>query len=136
MKTLSFPYRIDQSGRTASLGVASGSPATSQAVRTGDAGDAEVRELIEQLLFVVPGERIMRPTLGSGVGQLVFAPASEAMAATAQHLVQGALQTWLGDRILVESVDVEAEESRLSVSIRYRPRISSEARTVVVSGQV
>lgn len=119
MRALSFPYRIDQTGRTATA-----------------SADAEVREMIEQLLFVTPGERVMRPTLGSGAGQLVFAPAGEQLAATAQHLVQGALQTWLGDRILVEDVDVAAEEATLTVSIRYRLRASAEARTVVVTGQV
>ncbi|AGC48177.1 GPW/gp25 family protein [Myxococcus stipitatus] len=119
MKTLSFPYRIDQTGRTAMAGP-----------------DDELRELIEQLLFVAPGERVMRPTFGSGAAQLVFAPASEQMAATAQHLVQGALQAWLGDRILVEGIDVQAEESVLTVTLRYRTRITAETRSVVVRGQV
>ncbi len=119
MKPLSFPYRIDQTGRTAVAG-----------------SDREITELIEQLLFVAPGERVMRPTLGSGVGQLVFAPANEQMAATAQHLVQAALQTWLGDRISVEDVDVTAEDAVLTVTIRYRVRITGEARTTTVSGEV
>lgn len=119
MNTLSFPYRIDQTGRTATVDP-----------------DGEVRELIEQLLFVAPGERVMRPTLGSGTAQLVFASASEQMAATAQHLLQGALQTWLSDRISVEAVDVQAEESTLTVSIRYRLRVTGETRTTVVTGQV
>jgi hypothetical protein len=119
VRPLAFPYRIDQTGRTATV----------------DA-DAEVRQLVEQLLFVVPGERVMRPTLGSGVGQLVFAPAGEQMAAAAQHLVQGALQTWLGDRIAVEAVDVRADEAVLTVSIAYRPRLTGDTRTLTVTGQL
>jgi phage baseplate assembly protein W len=117
--SLGFPYRIDQTGRTATVD-----------------GDTEIRQLIEQLLFVVPGERVMRPTLGSGVGQLVFAPAGEQMTAAAQHLVQGALQTWLGDRIAVEGVDVRADEAVLTVSIVYRVRVTGETRTVAVTGEV
>ncbi len=116
MRPLSFPFRIERTGRSATA-----SP------------DDEVRELIEQLLFVAPGERVMRPTLGSGTGQLVFAPAGEQLAATTQHLVQGALQAWLGDRILVESVDVTADEAVLTVAIQYRLRISAEQRTVVLT---
>lgn len=115
MRPLSFPYRIDRTGRSA----------TSTA-------DDEVRELIEQLLFVSPGERVMRPTLGSGAGQLVFAPSGEQLAATTQQLVQGALQAWLGDRILVENVDVTAEEAVLTVAIRYRIRTTAEQRTIVL----
>lgn len=119
MRPLSFPYRIDQTGRTAVV-----------------EPDREIRELIEQLLFVAPGERVMRPTLGSGVGQMVFAPASEQLAATAQHLVQGALQTWLGDRLSVDDVEVTAEENVLTITIRYRVRLTGEAATAVVSGEV
>ncbi|MEZ4295096.1 MAG: GPW/gp25 family protein [Polyangiaceae bacterium] len=119
MKGLSFPFRIDRTGRTATV-----------------EPEAEVRELIEQVLFVAPGERVMRPTFGSGAGQLVFAPAGEQLAATTQHLVQGALQTWLGDRISVETVSVSAEDSVLTVAIRYRLRGAAESQTVVVSGQV
>jgi phage baseplate assembly protein W len=119
MRPLSFPYRIDQTGRTAVV-----------------EPEREIRELIEQLLFVAPGERVMRPTLGSGVAQLVFAPASEQVAATAQHLVQGALQTWLGDRLSIDDVDVMAEEAVLTVTIRYRVRLTGEAATAVLTGEV
>lgn len=119
MRPLSFPYRIDQTGRTAVV-----------------EPDREIRELIEQLLFVAPGERVMRPTLGSGVAQLVFAPAGEQVAATIQHLVQGALQTWLGDRLSIDDVAVTADEAVLTVMIRYRARLTGEAATVVVSGEV
>lgn len=119
MKPLSFPYRIDQTGRTAVVDP-----------------DREIRELIEQLLFVAPGERVMRPTLGSGVAQMVFAPANEQISATAQHLVQGALQTWLGDRLSIDDVAVTAEEAVLTVTIRYRVRQTGEAATAVISGEV
>lgn len=119
MRPLSFPYRIDQTGRTASA-----------------EPDREIRELIEQLLFVAPGERVMRPTLGSGIAQLVFAPAGEQIAATAQHLVHGALQTWLGDRLSIEDVTVAAEDATMTVTIRYRVRTTGEAATAVVSGEI
>ena len=119
MRPLSFPYRIDSTGRTAVV-----------------EPEREIRELIEQLLFVAPGERVMRPGLGSGVAQLVFAPSGEQLAATTQHLVQGALQTWLGDRISVDTVDVSAEESVLTVTIRYQLRSTGELQSVVVSGEV
>jgi phage baseplate assembly protein W len=63
--------------------------------RTAEAdGDAHLRQLIEQVLFTYPGERVNRPDFGSGLMQLVFAPSGEELATAAQFLVQGALQRW------------------------------------------
>ena len=87
---------------------------------TGESSDGRhIRDLIEQVLFTAPGERVNRPTFGCGLLQLVFAPNSDALAATSQFLVQGALQQWLGDLIVVESVQVENEDSTLRVTIQY-----------------
>lgn len=105
MSNLRYPYQIDGRGRTA------------------EAGEEEyIRGLIEQLLFTVPGERVMRPDFGSGVMQLVFAPNSPELAATTQFLVQAALQQYLGNLIALESVDVAAEDSTLRIAVRYAIR--------------
>lgn len=99
---LAFPYRFDQRGRSA------------------DADDeAHIRDLIEQVLFTAPGERVNRPTFGSGLLQLVFAPTSDELAAATLFLVQGALQQWLGDLIQVEAVQVDGEEATLHVAVQY-----------------
>ncbi|MBS7542773.1 GPW/gp25 family protein [Ancylobacter oerskovii] len=91
--------------------------------RTAQAGDDEhIRQQIEQVLFTAPGERVNRPDFGSGVLQLVFAPNSQELAATVQFLVQGALQQWLGDLIVVDAVEIEAEDARLTVRIAYLNR--------------
>ena len=51
--------------------------------RTAETTDEEhVRDLIEQVLFTTPGERVNRPTFGSGLLQLVFAPNSDALASS------------------------------------------------------
>jgi len=78
-----------------------------------------IRDMIEQVLFTSPGERVNRPTFGCGLLQLIFAPNSDALAAATQFTVQGALQQWLGELILVEGVDVENEDSTLRVVVRY-----------------
>jgi hypothetical protein len=52
----------------------------------------------------------------------VFEPNSDALAATLQFTVQGALQQWLGDRIEIETVQVEHQESILRVTVAYRIR--------------
>jgi len=97
-----FPFHFDQRGRTAN---------------TDD--DDHIRDLIHQVLLTSPGERVMRPTFGSGLHQLVFAPNSVELAATTQMLAQAALQQWLGDRIVVQSVDVTAVESTLQITVNY-----------------
>ena len=102
MMQVKFPYRFESRGRTAGA----------------DEAD-HIRDLIEQVLFTHPGERVMRPDFGSGLLQLVFAPNSEVLAATTQVLVQSSLQRWLGEWVLVESVQVEAVDSTLRVTVQY-----------------
>ena len=105
-----FPYRMDGAGRTA-----------------GD-DDRHLRELIEQVLFTSPGERVNRPDFGSSLLELVFAPESDEMVAATQFLVQGALQQWLGNLIQVEAVTVQREESSLLITIRYLDLRTRERR--------
>ena len=102
MTEIAFPFAIDGRGRTA-----------------GAERDAHVRDLIEQVLFTAPGERVNRPDFGTGLRQLIFAGNSEELATATQFLVQGALQQWLGDRIQVEAVEVESHDSQLKVTVRY-----------------
>jgi phage baseplate assembly protein W len=111
-----FPYAVDRRGRTAATGEAE-----------------HVRDLVEQVLFTAPGERANRPSFGSGLLQLVFAPLSDELASATQFLVQGALQQWLGDVIEVEAVEVEGEESTLGIRVVYSIRRTGERRTVDLS---
>ncbi|HEY4640016.1 MAG TPA: GPW/gp25 family protein [Thermoanaerobaculia bacterium] len=98
--------------------------------RTADTTDEEhIRDMIEQVLFTTPGERVNRPTFGSGLLQLVFAPNGQALAGATQMTVQGALQQWLGDVIQVEAVDVQSDDSKLQVLVQYTIR-RSQQRTV------
>jgi uncharacterized protein len=106
------PFRFDDRGRTA---------------QTDD--DAHLHDLIMQVLFTAPGERVMRPDFGCGLRQLVFMPNSDAVAAATQQLVHGSLQRWLGDRLSVDAVQVAAEDERLVVTVAYR-RTGESARRV------
>jgi hypothetical protein len=108
---LDYPYHFDGRGRTA---------------ETTD--DDHLRDLIEQVLFTAPGERVNRPTFGSGVMQLVFAPNSDALASATQQMVQGALQQWLGDLIQVQSVDVQNVDSTLRIQIQYIVRRTQQTQ--------
>ena|SRR4051812_1216006 len=116
---IDYPFRIGSDGRTA---------------LTTD--EEHIRDLIEQVLFTMPGERVNRPTFGSGVNRLVFAPNSAAAAPALQLAIQGALLQWLGELIQVDSVDVVAVDSSLTVTVRYiiretqQPRVAEVVRSV------
>jgi phage baseplate assembly protein W len=88
--------------------------------RTAQAGEEDhIRDLIEQVLFTNPGERVNRPDFGAGLDQLVFGPNSLEMAGAVQALVQGALQQWLSDRVRVEAVEVRTDDATLRVTVHY-----------------
>jgi hypothetical protein len=95
-----------------------------------------IRQLIEQVLFTVPGERLNRPDFGSGLLQLVFAPNSDNLATATQFLVQGNLQQWLGDLIVVDEVSVSSQESRIEVTVRYTVRRSQQRQVAQFSREV
>ena len=98
--------------------------------RTADADDERhIRDMIEQVLFTAPGERVNRPTFGSGVLQLVFAPNGDALAAATRMSVQAALQEWLGDVIEVADVTVDSDDSTLRLEVQYVVRRTGEIRT-------
>jgi phage baseplate assembly protein W len=99
---LDFPFSFDRLGRTAAT----------------DRGD-HIRDLVEEVLFTAPGERVMRPDFGSGLLALVFEPNSTTLAATTQMLVQGALQQHLSHLIAVQGVEVVNDDGALRVDVRY-----------------
>jgi phage baseplate assembly protein W len=100
---IAYPFQIDGRGRTAAAADV----------------NAHVRQMIEQLLFTNPGERVNRPNFGSGLMQLLFAPNSDQLAAATQFLVHGGLQQWLGDIIQVTDVQVQGQDSTLTVTVKY-----------------
>jgi phage baseplate assembly protein W len=118
MTNIAFPYQIDGGGRTALA-----------------TDDDHIRDMIQQLLFTSAGERVNRPTFGTALQQLVFAPNSPEVAAATQFLVQGALQQYLGDLIVIEQVSVDSEDATLSVTVTYMVRRTQQRdSTTFVSG--
>lgn len=106
-----FPYHIDGRRRTA---------------ETDE--DDHIRDLIHQVLFTNPGERVNRPDFGCGIAQLVFMPNSHVLAAATQFLVQGALTRWLDGLIAVQRVEVIAAGNALKVMVSFVKRSTGESR--------
>jgi len=112
---IDYPTHFDGQGRTAT---------------TDD--DDHVRDMIEQLLFTNPGERVNRPEFGTGLQQMVFAPNNAEVAAALEFTVQAALGRWLGDVIDVRTLQVTSEEGTLRVELQYVVRRSQSLRTATL----
>ena len=108
---IDYPFHFDDKGRTAA---------------TTD--NDHIRDMIEQLLFTSPGERVNRPDFGSGLMQMVFAPNSPELAAALQFTLQAALDRWLGDVIEVRNLAVTSQDAKLIVDLAYAVRKTGETR--------
>ncbi|HWU79846.1 MAG TPA: GPW/gp25 family protein [Caulobacter sp.] len=115
MNQIAFPYSIDSAGRTALTDTAS-----------------HIRDLVEQTLLTSQGERVNRPTFGTGLRQMTFAPNSAEVAMAIQFLIQGALQQWLGDLVQIEQVGVQSEDATLTVQVQYVVRATQQRETAQV----
>jgi len=98
--------------------------------RTANASDGVwLRGLIEQVLMTQPGERLNRPTFGSGLRQLPFDGLGDELSATTEFLVRSALQQWLGDLIQVDRVEVSALDSTLRIQVTFQENRTGESHT-------
>lgn len=117
MAYIDFPFQFDGKGRT----------------RTSNR-DEYVKDLIRQVLFTSPGERVNRPEFGCGLLRLVFTPNSEALATATQFQVHTALQRWLAEVITVHDVQVTARDGELAVTVIYtRLDLAERVRDVLTA---
>ena len=117
MSSFDFPAHVDGRGRLAI---------------TDD--DDHVRDMIYQVLFTNPGERVNRPDFGCGLLQMVFLPNSEPLAIATEFTVKSALHKWLGDVIQTDRVKVTADDSTLRVEVVYRRRLDGAQTAVTFEG--
>ena len=89
-----------------------------------------VYQMIEQVLFTMPGERVNLPSFGCGLQRLVFTPANTELIAATQAMVQAALSQWLSDVIQVATVEVSTEESKVIIWIEYAVLLSQQRHRV------
>jgi Bacteriophage baseplate protein W len=109
---LDHPFHFDAQGRTA----------------TTDPSD-HMRDLLEQLLLTRSGERVNRPDFGTGALQLLWSPNSPELAAALQFSIQAAVQTWLGDLVDVQRLEVTSSDASLRIDMDYVIRASGERRS-------
>jgi phage baseplate assembly protein W len=81
--------------------------------------DAHIRELIDQILFTSPGERVTRPEFCAGLSEFVFEPITGESVAALKSAIQQELDQRLNKVIKIDEVQIAADESRLQVTIQY-----------------
>ena len=115
---IKFPLQFDHRGRTAE-----------------SSDDDHIREMIEQVLFTNPGERVNRPEFGCGIMQTLFAGNSDQLAAALQASIQASLNRWLGDLIEVHGLEVTSDDSKMSVVLQYVVLRTGEPRLDTFEGR-
>lgn len=99
-----------------------------------DDPDRHLRDKVEAVLFTAPGERVNNPDFGVGLNRAVFDGLSELTIAALEFRISQAIRRDLGDEIMVDSVDVEAEpeDGALIVKLAFRRRTDRVPRNLEV----
>ncbi len=93
----------------------------------------DIDQAISIILSTAIGQRVMRPTFGSRLHELVFAPANPSTWGLAELYVSEALTFW-EPRIDVLDVVAQTDPERrevLQIQIRYRVKSSHDERSLV-----
>lgn len=111
-----FPPHVDARGRVALTGERS-----------------EIEQAIRIILLTPLGQRVMRPTFGCRIHDLIFAPLNTQTMAQARRYVSEALAMW-EPRINVNDVDVRVDPGRdgaLLIDIKYEIKSTLDQRSLV-----
>ena len=114
---IDYPFHYDDRGRTA---------------LTSD--DDHLRDMLEQLLFTNPGERVNRPQFGCGLRNKLFEPNSPELAATVQLTVHAGVTANLGTVIDVTGVTAVADDASLEITIAFRKHSDGTNGQAVIGG--
>ncbi len=111
-----FPFMVSGGGRISATG-----------------GDEAIRGKIIQVLFTAPGERVNQPQFGCGLLNMVFDLNDQIRAAAMEFTVGQALIRWLSDEIIVNRIDVQAQEEEMLVELAYTKRQDLMEQAVRIS---
>ena len=94
---------------------------------------SEIDQAIGIILTTSPGQRVMRPTFGSRLHELVFAPNNAETAARARRFVEQALGRW-EPRIRIIEIETGPDPdaaNRLLIVIEYEIKATHDRRSLV-----
>lgn len=87
---------------------------------------AAIRQGLLILLSTAPGERLMHPSYGCPLNQLVFEPNDDTTAGIAMHYVRQAVEYW-EPRVLITRLDTSRDAEspqQLTLSLEYQIKSS------------
>lgn len=93
----------------------------------------EIEEAIQIILRTTPGERVMRPSFGSRLHEVAFAPVNNHTIARVQRIVEESLGMW-EPRITVLAVVVRphpTEDHYLLIEVTYEVKSTHDRRSLV-----
>ncbi len=93
----------------------------------------EIEQAIQVILTTHPGQRVMRPTFGCRLNELLFAPNNSYTAAQARRYVEESLGMW-EPRIIVLNVEAYPDpdvRNRLMIEIKYEIKATHDRRSLV-----
>lgn len=93
------------------------------------AGEESIRDCVRLALETEPGERVMRPEFGGGLGRFLFEPNTVQTRGQLRDRIERTLAEW-EPRLAVESVEVEADPADADTAvatITYR-LVATQAR--------
>lgn len=97
--------------------------------------EEHIEQMMEQVLFTLPGERVNRPDFGIGLASLVFSATTTEVISAMQLLIQAALQQWLGYLIQVQAVQVGSDEATLNILISYQIKSTQQQKVAQFTSQ-
>jgi uncharacterized protein len=113
-KHLAYPFRIGANGRTEQV----------------DNLESHVRDELIQLILTNLGERAFLPEFGSGMRRLVFEGINDTTAGLTKAMLTQAISRWLGHRITLEDLQVQAENETIDVELKYRIAGTEDTRVI------
>jgi phage baseplate assembly protein W len=95
-------------------------------------GPEKVRQSIKLILLTEPGERVMRPSFGCGLGQFLMEPNTIATRALIDAEVRQAIELW-EPRVQLKDVTTEAgpDPSLVIITIRYEHRRTGRSDALI-----
>lgn len=94
---------------------------------------SELEQSIGIILTTSPGQRVMRPTFGCRLHELVFAPNNSQTSARARRFVEDALRMW-EPRITIVEIDARPDPddaASLLITIQYEVKATHDRRSLV-----
>ena len=96
-------------------------------------GETEINQSIRVIIGTAPGERVMRPSFGCRIHELVFDPNNEETAASAVRYIEEALGQW-EPRINVNKVEAFPNPDNtgvLMIEVSYTIKGNHDPRSLV-----